>query len=797
MKRTLALLALLTLQPAVLFAQDFDSGDSAKPWDSLKLPKKSVKLDFKGASVDAVIQYFSKASGITIIKDPSLTQPLTLSTANAVPLNEAFSILNTALGLRNYEIKKDGKVLVVKAKPQNNRGGRDMTGGASFDPSMLAGAGQDQSVLKVYRVNFANASTVARVVNDVFAGTGGGGPQFTMAPGGAFGNRGGRTQGRGFSFGGFGQQQTIRASSDDYSNTVIVNAPSKNQRQVEDLIKEIDTPAEEAQKPKVYRLEFATSDELQPVINNVLVANAPRGKGGSTSNTPVDRQFSGFPFGGLFGNRQNSNNSAVVSEPRTNSLIVTTTEGNHELVTKVLKDLDTEIKIQSTTFVLPLDNARADQVAQLMQQAFGTRTGANGRSNNTGRTSTQNGTQNRNNRNNNGGNRLGNGNQLGGNVGNEDTLALEVGEDGQLRTSIDVNSELMAQFFGGQFGGGGQNNQNRTNQNTGQTVGRDAQGRVVPVQDLTNQVTVIPDQNTNSLIIVTTPGNADLIRNIVAQLDRIPEQVMIETIIVEATLGSEDKLGVEWKFAQTPAFGNPGTGGTAEGNFGLQTANGQGFRYTLTGGNLTGFINALKTDTKFQVLSTPKIFTSNNVEAEINISQRVPYVTSQRTDVNGNITYTYDFEDVGIVLTVTPRITANGYVTMDVLQTANDLQGFTSFNAPIVNQRQAETTVAVKDGETIILGGIIRNTVTSTVKKIPLLGDIPILGNIFRSTDRSKNRTELLVFLSPRVVRNPDDAAKLRKNEQEKLSKSTQGDLKKVIDDGKGKKGGDSSSGDR
>ncbi|MCC7230739.1 MAG: type II secretion system protein GspD [Fimbriimonadaceae bacterium] len=275
---------------------------------------------------------------------------------------------------------------------------------------------------------------------------------------------------------------------------------------------------------------------------------------------------------------------------------------------------------------------------------------------------------------------------------------------------------------------------------------------------------------------MATPENMELLKQILAQLDKIPEQVMIETLIVEATLDNSSKFGVEWKYASgNPLKSGSGTG-TSEGNFGLGNASPalQGFRYTLTGGDLTGFINMLQTDKKFQVLSTPRIFTSNNVEAQINISQSIPYVLSTREDANGNLTFNYAFQDVGIVLTVTPRITANGYVTMDVNQTANDLQGFTDFNAPIVNQRQADTTVSVRDGETIILGGIIRNNVTSTVKKVPLLGDIPILGNLFRSTDKSNVKTELLVFLTPRIVKDPEEARKLREDELKRLSKPTQ-----------------------
>ena len=776
----LILLALCASVMAVPAFGQFDTGGSSKPWSSFKLPKKSIKLDFKNANIDMVLSYFSKVSGITIVKDPSLKDPITLSTASAIPLEDAFSVLSSALSLRKYEIQKDDKILVVRAKPQQGRGGFG-SGSATFDPSTLGDMGsQQQLVLKVYQLKNALASAVAKTLNDVYQ------QQATLGglPFGGFGGRFGGRGGQGFNLGSQSSTPVVKASSDDYSNSVIVNASSKDQRQVEDLIKQLDKVVDDALKAHVYKLEFAFSDDLVSVIQGVLTANAPKGRGGSTSSTtPVDQRFSFLPFG-RGGNNNSNQNSNVVSEPRTNSLVVTTTEQNHELIAQVIKQLDQEIKYEPSTFVIPLDNARADQMATLLQNAFGRRQGVNGgtATNNTGR-NTQNSNQNRTNQNrNNGGG--GNFGGLGGNNLDPNEIQVDLANPnadyGELQTNIDVADDLSAQFFGQQ---NRQNNQNRNNQNS-QSVGRDSQGRLVNVQDLTNQVTIIPDSNTNTVIVVGSPEQADLIRKIIAQLDKIPEQVMIETIIVEATLDQEDKLGVDWKFVQNKAFGSNGVTGTVESNFGTQAANGQGFRYTLAGGDLSGFINALKSDSKFQILSTPRIFTSNNVNAEINISQRVPYVTSQRTDANGNITYNYAFEDVGIVLNVTPRITSGGYVTMEVLQTANDLQGFTSFNAPIVNQRQADTTVAVKDGETIILGGIIRSTVNSTVKKIPLLGDIPILGNLFKSTDKSKSKTELMVFLTPRVVRNPDDAAKLRQHEQDKLSSTSKNDVDQAIGGG-------------
>ena len=259
-------------------------------------------------------------------------------------------------------------------------------------------------------------------------------------------------------------------------------------------------------------------------------------------------------------------------------------------------------------------------------------------------------------------------------------------------------------------------------------------------------------------------------------MDEIPKQVMIETLVVEANLDKAHQLGIEFSGTQNNPFGGFHGTQTESQNFGLQadTAQPQGLRYTLGAGQYQVFLHAVQTDSRFNVLSTPRIFTTNNATAQINISQSLPYVTNQTVTTTGTILYNYNFLSVGIVLTVTPRITSNGYVTMDVTQTANDFVSYTSFNAPIVNQREAQTTVSVKDGETVVLGGIINNSVSRTVNKIPFLGDLPIVGNLFRSTNKTDNKTELLVFLTPHVVRDPTEARRLRTQTEQELGKTTQ-----------------------
>ncbi len=797
-------MAMIAMLPVAALSQ-FDFGGGAKtdkPWEEFKLNSKTrVQLSFHNAGVDNILALYEKLSGVTIVKDPALTGQMTITSAKQVSLNDAFQILKSKLNLMGYDLTKEENLLVIKgrkganARPQNNI--------PQFDPSQIPNLTPPESKLKVYPIQYANASQLARVINDVFQGTGaqpnqqpfGGFGRGGFGGGGGRGGFGGGNQRGGGGGGGnpfaqfiagLGNQSTgssIRASSDDFSNSVIVNAPDKDQGQVKTLIDQLDKQTDQPQLSKVFKLVYASSDDLAPVVQNVLVSNAPRGKGGiGTQNVPIDQRFQ---QAARFGSTQAAFGQ-VASEPRTNSLVVTATQENLVLLDKVIKELDQPVALQSSTFVFPLANARADAVANLLSQAFGQRQGT-GTSANRNTTNNANTISGRNSTSRSGGaaGRTGAPTGLGGNNINGNNIEMALADPeaqaGELQTNIDVAQGFGAFGGGGQnrgFGGGGGFGQQQ-NRNTTQTTGRDAQGRLVNVRDLTGQVTTIADPNTNSIIIVTNPENAEIIRSVLEQLDRIPEQVMIETIIAEATLDAETKMGVEWKYAQSKPFKTPGSTGTAGTDFGQASASPalQGFRYTLTGGALTGFVNALKTDSKFTVLSTPRIFTSNNSQAEINISQSIPYVLSSRQDANGNLSYNYSFLDVGIILTVTPHITSNGYVTMDVSQTANDLQEFTSFNAPIVNQRQADTTVSVKDGETIILGGIIRNSVTVSSKKIPILGEIPILGNLFKSTDHHKTKTELMVFLTPHVVRDPDEARRLREQSEKQLSPETQKSL--------------------
>lgn len=833
MKAIRVLLTIVLLTGAIASANaqfDFGFEDTRQPWEQFKLNAKTmVKLDFRNASVDAIIHTLSQASGIAIVKDPTLTGGVTLQSPKQQKLTDAFAMFNAVLGLKGFDLKKEGNFLVIRSRGQGGRNsGFNMQSMMNMDPSAAGGA-QPQNTIKVYPLKYASATQVARVVNEVYAlqnattmmsnaGGGGGpmpmmgGPGMPYAPedgedvpgggqrggrglmqimgqggmgGGMMGGMGGMMGGMG-GFQGFGRRgatsgSTVRASADEYSNSVIVNAPTSMQDQIGMLINQLDKETDQPQTSRVFKLEYAAAADLTTVVQNVLNYNASRGRGYTGTSGGQGGGFNPFMMGRGGGNNTNVAAGSVVAETRTNSLVVTTISENMAMAEKVIKELDKPVTYENRAFVVTLKNAKADVVSQLLNQSFGSTRGSTGTNNRTTTTGT-------------GSNRTNN--RTTGNTGlgtsglgrspsqaqAPERMAEPLGPQDAMAYPDDQENMQIAQggmfgLFGGQgFGQGGGGTSRQTN--TTNTSGFDANGRRINLRDLAGDMTAIPDVNTNSVIIVTSPQNRELIESILEQLDKIPEQVMIETLIVEASLDATSKLGVEWNFTSGSS--------TATSNYGLKadTTQPQGLRYTLTGSQYGVFLNGVKSDSRFDVLSTPRIFTSNNSQAEINISQSLPYVTNQRVDSNGNYSYSYSFMDVGIVLTVTPRITSNGYVTMEVTQTANDFVRYTDFNAPVVNQREAQTTVSVKDGDTVVLGGIIKNSLSSTVNKVPILGDIPIVGSLFRSTNNTNSKTELLVFLTPHVVRDPDEARALRERTQKELQQKTQQRLQKFMDNG-------------
>jgi general secretion pathway protein D len=274
-------------------------------------------------------------------------------------------------------------------------------------------------------------------------------------------------------------------------------------------------------------------------------------------------------------------------------------------------------------------------------------------------------------------------------------------------------------------------------------------GQVTPVS-------ITSDDGNNAIVVYATPRQYGIITDALRQLDVLPLQVLIEAAITEVTLNNQLQYGVQWLV-------NSGSSqfGISQGTTATPTQIFPGFSYLLSSKSITATLNALSDITTVKVLSAPKLLVLNNHTAALQVGDEVPILTAQLTsDLNGvTTTNQVDYKDTGVILTVTPRVNDGGLVLIDVSQEVSDVSDTptSGIDSPTIHERKIMSSIAVKDGQTVALGGLIRDNNTIDKAGIPWLNQIPVVGNLFGSTNNTDKRTELLVLLTPRVVRNSVD----------------------------------------
>lgn len=264
---------------------------------------------------------------------------------------------------------------------------------------------------------------------------------------------------------------------------------------------------------------------------------------------------------------------------------------------------------------------------------------------------------------------------------------------------------------------------------------------------------VMASQENNSLLILATPSEYAIVESALEQLDRPPRQVLIEASLAEVSLTDSLRFGVQWS-AEV---------GDSLITFSLDERGGAGSAFpgvsVLYTGNadVRGVLNALEGVTEINVISSPKLLVLNNETAQLQVGDEIPVPRQQAASVqdsNAPIVNTIDYRSTGVILSVKPRINDGGMVFLDITQEVSDVAENISsgIDAPIIQQRKMSSTIAVKDGQTIVLGGLIRSNNTVSKTGIPLLGKIPLLGALFRDNNITKRKTELIVLLSPRIM---------------------------------------------
>ncbi|MGE4358196.1 MAG: secretin N-terminal domain-containing protein [Candidatus Omnitrophota bacterium] len=289
---------------------------------------------------------------------------------------------------------------------------------------------------------------------------------------------------------------------------------------------------------------------------------------------------------------------------------------------------------------------------------------------------------------------------------------------------------------------------------------------------LTEYGKIISDTRTNSVIITDIPAQFPVIEETLAKLDEATPQVMIEAELLETTVGTINKLGVEWADTigvytgpvQTTKFpfrkhdfpaGVDKTGDMAYG--------------TISMADFTATLKLLESDSETKILARPRVLTLNNETAEINLTAQTA-VAGITTIQEGIQTYSVERIETGIVLKVTPQVNKDGYITMTLepsVTTPVKSTYFTTAEYVDPHKREVKTTVRVKDGDTIVIGGLISSEDTDTIKKVPVLGDIPLLGYLFKNRSRDKSDKELIVFITPHIFQEYVSPAGMEELERE------------------------------
>lgn len=493
------------------------------------------------------------------------------------------------------------------------------------------------------------------------------------------------------------------------TNTLIISDYAANIRRIVRILNVLDVEGFQEQIAVINLQHASASDvarkisEIFPTTGTTPSRTTQTVRGRTTSRNRVDQSVI----------------QKVVADDRTNSLIILGSERGIEQVRKFIEQIDVPVEGgDGQIHVYPLQNVRAEDIAQ--------------------------------------------------------TLA-----------SLTQGSRPVS------TAGTGSASRTRNNQASGTTA-----GSAIPAASLFDgDVRITADPRTNSLVIQSSPRDFETLKEIIRKLDIRRRQVFIESVILETTVGglSEWKSQVTGPFARTDKLSgedNKSTGVFGTGNFsngeellgtlggllgtsaitglalGFQSGSNVSMTVPKKGGGteqisvplLSAILRLAATNSNLNVLSTPHILATANEEATISIGEEIPQIATTQESSSGNPISTYNRIRVATELAITPQINAGDYLTLIIKQKVNQRGGEVIAGQFAVNTREASTTAIVKDGQTIVIGGIMRDETTVSVTKVPFLGDIPVLGWLFKSRRSQNQKVNLLLFLTPHIIRDTADS---------------------------------------
>jgi general secretion pathway protein D len=303
-----------------------------------------------------------------------------------------------------------------------------------------------------------------------------------------------------------------------------------------------------------------------------------------------------------------------------------------------------------------------------------------------------------------------------------------------------------------------------------------------------SKLSIIASKDANALIVTATPKEFEEIERLIKKLDVVREQVLIEALIVEVAANNGWNWGIDWEIGANAGAAAIGGSQLLSGSLPTySTINGKttalptntGFQIGFLGSSSIlsfGLLNMAKSDSDANILSTPQILTTDNQEAEINVGDQIPVASASTSASSTTTNYSFDYKSVGVKLKLTPHITHNDRISIDLYMEVNDITGEsqvvgTTIVPPTLSKRDIKTKITVPNTKTVVVGGLIKNKKSMTETKVPLLGDIPLLGWLFTNKTVSNKKTNLLVFITPTLLTKPEnmDIVTQQKKEEQKL----------------------------
>ena len=662
---------------------------------------RQIVLNFDNADIEAVIQAASEIAGFNYTIGPGVAgKKVTIQTSGRIPEDEVFNVLLAVLEVNGVTAIRSGNLYKILPTTAARERPLPTVIGAQPDPTRR----DDEVITQIVPLQYAPAERIA----------------VTLRP--------------------FVQGGNIIVQG----GLLIITDTAANVGRLLQIVSVLDVEVA-TDELRLIPIRYADAVELARILNEFFTSRrvrTPAPAGPIPTPPPVPGRPGAPPTPGVPGAVDTGDRPPLIlADKRTNALVVSGRRTDVELASKLSSQLDVDTQANKRVFVYYVENVKAKELAATLAEIFGK----------PGEGATQR---------------------------RETPPGTGPSYPGTGAPPSPGPAPGPVAFVGG---------------------GSDQEPSVVE-----GQVRVVADEPNNALIVTTFPRNWPLIEDTIRKLDRTPKQVLIEVLVAEVGLNDENRLGLEWTLrtqrdikvggqsynvgsvsrvdvgppsslpGQTPAATLP-LGGLLAGAFPPVA----GFSFFLfETDRFLGLLNLYANYGQLNVLSSPTIMTSENKKAVINVSNSVPIVTAQQVSGSTGVvtpttpqqqqvptqvlTQSVEYRDAGIILTVTPRISDKRVVALDVKQTVNDVGDPRPPSlSPDIIKREAETSVVLRDNQTLVLGGLIRTRRASTKQGIPFLSKIPVIGFLFGSTADTIQRTELLLLITPRVIGDPSEGLEI------------------------------------